>query len=130
MHHGLNDVTRQDNLITCHPHGAFNLAGIKDYETAFVKIVAEIQQPAWGIINIYHDFEIGGPDVIKRIQAQFNWSCANGCQYLAFSTTHSLHDYFVEKIIKGVPFKGVEIFKDDNQAKEWIKKQLEISNKP
>ncbi len=130
MRHGLNDVTRQDNLITCHPYGAFNLDGIKDYEINFAKMVTDIQQPIWGIINIYHEFEIGGPDVIKRIQAQFHWSCAQGCQYMAFSTSHSVHDYFVEKIIEGVPFKAVKIFKDDDHAKAWVMQQLKEANKP
>jgi hypothetical protein len=124
MQHGLNDVELQDNLFICRPKGAFNLEGVTEYETKFAQMAATLKGQSWGIINVYDDYEAGGPDVQKRIWSQFNWSALNGCDYIGFVAHNPLHEFAAKHTTSNIPIKEMRTFKNEADAFTWIKQAL------
>lgn len=128
MQHGLNDVELQGNLFICRPKGAFNMEGVTEYEQAFAGMAATLKGQAWGIINVYDDYETGGPDVQKRIWAQFNWSANHGCEFIAFVVHNPLHEYAARETTKDIPIKAMKTFEDETEGFAWIKQALKQAN--
>lgn len=128
MQHGLNDVELQGNLFICRPKGAFNLEGVTEYETKFAHMAATLKGQVWGILNIYHDYETGGPDVQQRIWSQFNWSANHGCDFIGFVICNPLHEFAAKQTTKGIDIKQMKTFHDEPSAFAWIEQALLEAN--
>jgi len=124
MYHGQIELERQGQLVICRPHGAFNMQGVREYEKAFAGLVAPILSKPWAIVNVYVDFETGGPEVIERIRAQYSWCVANGCRYIAFYTTGLLHNFFARETAKELGLDGYEVFESEALAIDWARRSL------
>jgi hypothetical protein len=129
MPHGSNDVEQQGNLFICRPKGAFNLEGVAKYEAEFAQMVATLGEQPWGILNIYDDYETGGPEVQKRIWSQFNWAANNGCDYIGFVVSRPLHGFAAKQTTKGIAIKEMQTFNDETAAFAWIKQALSDANR-
>ncbi len=128
MQHGLNDVELQGNLFICRPKGAFNMEGVTEYEARFAQMAATLKGQTWGILNIYHDYETGGPEVQKRIWSQFNWSAKNGCDYIGFVVVNPLHEFAARQTTKDIPIAEMRTFRDEAEAFAWIEQALAKAN--
>jgi hypothetical protein len=128
MQHGLNDVELSGNLFICRPKGAFNMEGVTEYETKFAQMAATLKGQTWGIMNVYDDYETGGPEVQKRIWAQFNWSALNGCDFIGFVVHNPLHEFAARLTTKDIPIKEMRTFKNEEEAFVWIKQALAQAN--
>ena len=49
MNHGLNEITVSGPIVIFRAKGAYNMAGIKEYEQEFVKLVTPLMGKPWGI---------------------------------------------------------------------------------
>jgi hypothetical protein len=120
MKHGKNSFSVEGNTIICHPVGAFNIEGIKDYEAEFMALIANLESKHWNLLNLFKDFEICVPEVLEYLNRQQQWCQANGCQHAAFVTYNSVQEYVIREITKGVAFKSIEIFSDIGLAKQAL----------
>ena len=124
MNHGLNEITVSGPIVIFRAKGAYNMAGIKEYEQEFVKLVTPLMGKPWGIVNLYPGFETGGPEVIERIVSQYRWCIKNGCQYIGFHRTNVLHDYFAKQTTDCLDLKGVGIFESEKDVMSWMSSKL------
>ena len=124
MKHGLHDITLDGSAVIFRARGAFNMDGVKDYEKEFVQLVSPLIGKTWGIVNLYPEFETGGPEVIERIKSQYLWCIANGCKYIGFHGTNPLHSYFAKKTTDEIGFKDVRIFASKDEVITWMHEQL------
>ena len=124
MHHGQILFSEDNNIVICHPIGAFNVEGLVLYEPNFVRLLKQLKPGNWALISIYEEFEVSGPEVVEKAKEQLNWCCANGCKYTAFVTHSALQEYYVRQVSEGVPFEYNEIFSDANVAEEALRDQL------
>lgn len=120
MLHGLLNTELEGNLVICRPNGAFNMESVVEYEQRFVQMVAGIQQSKWGILNVYTDFETGGPEVIARIRAQYLWCVANGCEAIGFVNAHPVDEFFAKQTLKEVSLNHAGYFKNETDARQWL----------
>jgi len=131
MQHGFTeiDVQVEDNLIIVKPDGAFNLEGVREYESKFSKLVRSFGDKTWGILNVYDTYETGGPEVQERVHFQFNWSCENGCRFLGFVVNNPLHEYAAKITTKDIEnLQEMRIFRDHDEALTWIRGAIAKAN--
>lgn len=131
MQHGFTeiDVEVEDGFVVVKPEGAFNVEGVREYETQFLKKIASIRNHVWGILNVYDNYETGGPDVQDMVRKQFKWSCENGCAYLGFVVANPLHVYAARITTEGLEgLKETRIFKDHDEAYAWMKQVISDAN--
>ena len=124
MKHGLHDITRNGSIVTFRAKGAFNMDGVKDYEKEFVQLVTPLLGKPWGIVNLYPEFETGGPDVINRIRSQYSWCIANGCQYIGFHSTNPLHGFFAKKTTEDLGLVDMAVFNSEEEVMNWMQEKL------
>lgn len=124
MNHGLNEISLNGSFVMFRAKGAFNMDGIKQYEQEFVELVSPLLEKPWGIVNLYPDFETGGPDVIDRIRSQYRWCIKNGCEYIGFYRTNVLHDYFAKETTKDLGLRAMEIFDTEEKVVSWMCEKL------
>ncbi|GAA6134455.1 hypothetical protein NBRC116188_12440 [Oceaniserpentilla sp. 4NH20-0058] len=131
MHHGFTeiDVEVDDGFVIVTPEGAFNVEGVREYETQFLKKIKPLMGKTWGILNVYDTYETGGPDVQDMVRKQFMWSCAHGCAYLGFVVNNPLHEYAARVTTKDVEgLKEMRIFRDHKEALEWMRESISKAN--
>lgn len=126
INHGIHKISLEGSMVIFRAQGAYNLDGIKEYEQTFARLVSPLKGRNWGILNIFPDFETGGPEVISRIKKQYQWCIENGCQYIGFYTTSPLHDFFARKTVDGIGLKEYGIFSNEADAKAWMESKLEL----
>jgi len=124
--HGKIELTTQNGVLICRPMGAFNLDGVMHYEEIFAEKVRSFDSKKWALLNQYKEFEICGPEVIKRIRSQLLWSQAHGCQVIGFETFNTVQEYFVRQVTKDIPFKHVLVFSEQQSTEFQI---AELSSK-
>lgn len=124
MIHGLNEITLDRTAVIFRAKGAFNMDGVKVYEGKFVQLVSPLMGKPWGIVNLYPDFETGGPEVVDRIRSQYKWCIANGCQYIGFHRTNVLHDFFAKKTTENLGLTEVAMFNGEKEVLDWIHEKL------
>jgi len=124
--HGEIELAIQNGVVICRPMGAFNLDGVINYEKIFAEKVRSFNSKKWALLNQYKEFEICGPEVIKRIRSQLFWSQAHGCQVIGFETFNAVQEYFVRQVTKDIPFRHVLVFSERQSTEFQI---AEINNK-
>jgi hypothetical protein len=124
MRHGTVDISVQENMVILRPVGAFNMDSVRYYEKAFNTELKALKGKKWALLNTYKDFETCGPDVTAHIRNQLLWCQAHGCEVIGFVTFNSLQDYFVKEVTKGIPFRHIEIFNNQEEAQNRLRQVL------
>lgn len=123
--HGHTEIRREGQIFVCQPQGGFNMEGAKEYEDFFAQEVEKIRHKPWAIIEVLEEFETGGPDVMKRIGAQFLWCARNNCCCLAVVSLSSLTKFIVEKYFPKADLE-IRIFQEYDTARDWVNKKLHM----
>lgn len=124
MKHGLHEISRNGPIVIFRAKGAFNMDGVKDYEKEFVHLVTPLLGKPWGIVNLYPEFETGGPDVIHRIRSQYAWCIANGCQFIGFHSTNPLHEFFAKKTTEDLGWVDTAVLSSESAIMDWMQEKL------
>ncbi len=124
MRHGTVEISIKESLIICRPIGAFNMDSVLYYERSVNQQLKTLKGQKWALLNSYQDFETCGPDVIERLRNQLIWCNKHGCEVIGFVTFNSLQNYFVKEVTKGISFRFMEVFSNQEEAESRLLQEL------
>jgi len=117
--HGHTNIQREGQVFICRPEGGFNIEGVKEYEIFFEQEVERIKDKPWAIVEILEEFGTGGPEVMKRIGAQFLWCSNNNCRCLAVVSRSSMTRYIIDTFFP-IADMDIRIFEEKDTAIDWV----------
>lgn len=107
-----------EDVLVIETQGSFNEEGILAAIAEFKECILNSDFSSWYRLENWND-AMGAPEVFELIYELYQWSNEKGCQATAVVITNCIQ----ESVVKENMPNDVGVFRDQEQAMVWLKKQ-------
>jgi hypothetical protein len=121
--HGLFNIKVEENLLLVQFFGAWNHAQAQHYNQEAKLAATPLLNQPWARIIDLSQWEGGGEETIAPIANLHQWSQQHNCFFAAYINPPLVPQFMIEKY--GNLYGGYDIFQSTNEAKAWIRVQMQ-----
>lgn len=98
---------------------AFNEDGVEYWFTELKKTIKARGLNSWKRLAIWDDEVLGSLESIDKVKSMYGWYEENGCTHTAVVVSNGIQAQIIKDKLKS----GAKVFRDKEEALEWLKSE-------